>query len=125
MLIAIDIVLINLGFVLTWGIRYKLQWPRAVALENYTPLNVYLPMEAILTVLLVISCAFQKAYTYQRGRTWLDEAFSLLNGTTTGILGLMAITYALPDLSFLPNGIYTLEIGSISLGGAVFKLIKQ
>jgi len=33
--------------------------------------------------------------------------------------------YALPDLSFLPNGIYTLEIGSAGQDRAVFKLIKQ
>ena len=33
--------------------------------------------------------------------------------------------YALPDLSFLPNGIYTLEIGIANQERAVFKLIKQ
>jgi len=33
--------------------------------------------------------------------------------------------YALPDLSFLPNGFYTLEIGSPGHERAVFKLIKQ
>ena len=33
--------------------------------------------------------------------------------------------YALPDLSFLPNGIYTLEISSAKQERAVFKLIRQ
>jgi len=33
--------------------------------------------------------------------------------------------YALPDLSHLPNGIYTLEIGSADQERVVFKLIKQ
>ncbi|MCD4710441.1 MAG: T9SS type A sorting domain-containing protein, partial [Bacteroidales bacterium] len=33
--------------------------------------------------------------------------------------------YALPDLSFLPNGIYTLETGSTNQKREVFKLIKQ
>jgi len=33
--------------------------------------------------------------------------------------------YALPDLSFLPNGFYTLEIGNPGQERAVFKLIKQ
>ncbi len=33
--------------------------------------------------------------------------------------------YSLPDLSFLPKGIYTLEIGSTVQERAVFKLIKQ
>lgn len=34
-------------------------------------------------------------------------------------------TYALPDLSYLPNGVYTLEIGNSSQDRSVFKLIKQ
>jgi hypothetical protein len=33
--------------------------------------------------------------------------------------------YSLPDLSYLPNGIYTLEIGGNSQNRAVFKVIKQ
>ncbi len=33
--------------------------------------------------------------------------------------------YALPDLSFLPKGIYTLKIGIARQEGAVFKIIKQ
>ena len=34
-------------------------------------------------------------------------------------------TYALPDLSYLPKGVYTLEIGNTSEDRSVFKLIKQ
>jgi hypothetical protein len=34
-------------------------------------------------------------------------------------------TYALPDLSYLPNGVYTLEIGDSITGRSVFRLLKQ
>jgi exopolysaccharide biosynthesis polyprenyl glycosylphosphotransferase len=98
--ILIDIVLINLGFVLAHWIRYDLQWPLPVAVENYVPLITYAPMAAVLTVLLTISFVLQRVYVHQRGRTWLDEAFALLNGTTTGILFVIVITYFVPDLSY-------------------------
>lgn len=98
--ILIDILLINLGFVLAHWIRYDLQWPLPVVAENYVPLITYAPMAAVLTVLLIISFVLQRVYVHKRGRTWLDEAFALLNGTTTGILFVIVVTYFVPDLSY-------------------------
>ena len=98
--IAIDVVLINLGFVLAYWIRYQFQWPLPVAAENYIPFGAYVPMEVILTTLLIVGYAFQKVYVYRRGRSWLDETQALLNGTATGVMSMVVITYFLPDLSY-------------------------
>jgi exopolysaccharide biosynthesis polyprenyl glycosylphosphotransferase len=98
--VAIDVVLINLGFVLAYWVRYALQWPFPVAAENRIPFANYVPMEAILTALLVVDYVLQKVYVYQRGRNWLDETAALLNGTTTGVMLMIVITYFMPDLSY-------------------------
>ena len=98
--IAIDVVLINLGFVLAHWIRYELEWPLPIAAEYYMPFSTYVPMAAILTVLLIAGYALQKLYVPRRGRNWLDETYGLLNGTTTGTLLMIVITYFAPDLSY-------------------------
>ena len=98
--IAIDLFLINASFVLAYWIRYQWQWPAPVAAENYRSLRTYLPMSVILTLLLIATYALQKVYSQRRGRTWLDEAYALFNGTTTGTLSMIVITYFFPVLSY-------------------------
>jgi exopolysaccharide biosynthesis polyprenyl glycosylphosphotransferase len=98
--IAIDAVLVNLGFALAYWTRYQLQWPWPVAAENRIPYGTYVPMEAILTILLLIVYGMQQLYTPQRGRSWIDESFALLNGTATGVMLMIVLTYFLPDLSY-------------------------
>ena len=98
--IAIDIVLINASFILAYWIRYQWQWPAPVAAENYRSLGTYLPMSAILTLLLIAAYGLQKVYSQQRGRTWLDEAYALFSGIMTGTLAMIVITYFLPALSY-------------------------
>ena len=82
--LAIDVLLINLGFALAYWIRYDLEWPWPVAAENLIPYAAYVPMEAALTGLLLLVYGAQGLYAQGRGRSWLDEAFALLNGTATG-----------------------------------------
>lgn len=98
--IIVDAVLINLGFAAAYWIRYRLEWPLSVADEYDIRYISYLPMEALLTVILLIAYGMQQIYASRRGRSWLDESFSLLNGTTTGIVLTIVFTYFVPDLSY-------------------------
>jgi exopolysaccharide biosynthesis polyprenyl glycosylphosphotransferase len=98
--VAIDVVLINLGFALAYWVRYTLEWPFPVAAENYIPYVTYLPMEFVLTLLLIVVFGLQKVYLVQRGQNWMDETFALLNGTTTGVMLTIVLTYFVPDLSY-------------------------
>ncbi len=98
--IVVDAVLVNLGFALAYWTRYELQWPWPVAAQNKIPYATYVPMEAILTGLLLIVYGMQRLYTPQRGRSWIDESFALLNGTATGVMLMIVLTYFLPDLSY-------------------------
>jgi exopolysaccharide biosynthesis polyprenyl glycosylphosphotransferase len=98
--LLIDIVLINAGFALGYWIRYGLEWPWPVAPENYIAYRDYIPLEAILTGVLLIVYSLQGMYSRERGQGWLDETFVLLSGTATGVMLMIVLTYFIPDLLY-------------------------
>lgn len=119
-----DAVLVSLGFALAYWIRYELQWPWPVAAENKIPYATYVPMEAILTLLLVIVFGMQRLYTPQRGRSWIDESFALLNGTATGVMLMIVLTYFLPDLSY-SRGLLPLAAMTMLVLLATSRIVKS
>jgi exopolysaccharide biosynthesis polyprenyl glycosylphosphotransferase len=98
--VLVDVLAINIGFVLAYWIRYELQWPAPVAAENYEPFSTYVPMAATMTGLLVLVYASHKVYLQRRGRSFLDEMYALASGTLTGLMLLIVITYFVPQLSY-------------------------
>ncbi|MBN1640993.1 MAG: sugar transferase [Anaerolineae bacterium] len=122
--LVIDAVLINLGFALAYWIRYVLGWPWPVAAENYIPYAAYVPMEAVLTGLLLLVFGAQRLYAHERGRNWLDESFVLLNGTATGIMLVIVLTYFLPDLSY-SRGLLPLAAMTVLLLLTVSRIVKN
>lgn len=98
--LVLDALLINLGFVLAYWVRYNLQWPETVIPEHFKPLRTYLPMMALLTALLLAAYGSQKVYFHPRGRSTLDELYALFSGTLTGLMLLIVVTYFVPELSY-------------------------
>jgi exopolysaccharide biosynthesis polyprenyl glycosylphosphotransferase len=92
-MVLTDVVLVNLAFAAAYWVRYDLQWFRAVDPANDAPFRVYIPFALVLTVLLVIAYKLGGVYDQPRSASWLDEAYALFGGTTTGILIIMAITF--------------------------------
>ncbi len=83
--LALDIVLVNVAFGLAYIIRYRLQWFRAVDPAYYTDFSAYLPFAALLTLLLISAYAMEGLYGEQRGRRFWDDFYGIFNGTTTGL----------------------------------------
>jgi exopolysaccharide biosynthesis polyprenyl glycosylphosphotransferase len=100
LLIAIDVVLINVGFVLAYWIRYRLQWPLPVADRNFVPYEAYVLTEVILTLLLIVVYALHRVYARRRGRGWMDEAAPVVSGTMTGTMLMIVVIYFVPELSY-------------------------
>jgi exopolysaccharide biosynthesis polyprenyl glycosylphosphotransferase len=90
-----DAVLINLSFFIAYWMRYDLQVPKVVAPENWEPYSVFQPVAGVLTLLLLVVFALGGVYQQKRGRSWLDEAYTLFSGTAIGIVIMMAVTYAI------------------------------
>ncbi len=96
----VDILLINLAFGLAYGIRYELQWFKAVEDAYYVSYEAYLPVVVLLTIILLIAFKVEGVYDRRRGQGWLGEVYAILNGTTTGIMVMVFITFFLQPLYY-------------------------
>ncbi len=98
--IALDVVLINLSFVLSYIVRYQLQIPYPVEEQYYAPFYPYIPFAALLTLLCLMTYRIEGLYEIRRGRRWLDEVYRLISGTMVSIVLIMAITFFLQPLVY-------------------------
>ena len=112
LLVAFDVLLIHLGFVLAYWIRYDLQWPMPVADRNYVPFDAYVSTEIILVVLLLIVYAMHKVYVHRPVRSWIEQVATVLSGTMTGTMLMIVVTYYVPELSY-SRGLFPLAAVTI------------
>lgn len=96
-----DALLINIAVFLAWYIRYELQSNLTLG-EGffYYPYTAYIPLALALTALTIGILRFEGLYAVARGRSYLDELYTLVNGTTTAILLVMAFTFFIRPLVF-------------------------
>ncbi|HDQ73979.1 MAG TPA: undecaprenyl-phosphate glucose phosphotransferase [Chloroflexi bacterium] len=88
-----DSVLIVASMILAYWMRYTLRWFRDVDYDH--PLSAYVPF--ILFFLGSMLLAFQIDQVYQnwRGRSWLDQVYSIINAAAKSIVILFALTFFL------------------------------
>ncbi len=99
--IGADAALINIAIWIAWYIRYELEIaPGTGEGFFYHPYSAYAPLALILTLLTIVIFRIEGLYKPMRGRSFLDEMYTLLNGTTTAILLIMAITFFWRPLVF-------------------------
>lgn len=84
-LVLADVVLINVAFVLSYHMRYELQWIRAVAEAYYVPFEAYVPVSILLTGILLIVFKVEGLYDRRRGSSWLDDIYIISTSTLVGI----------------------------------------
>ena len=92
-LVLSDILLINIAFAIAYYIRYELQWLRAVDPAYLVPFSVFIPFALILTVLLILVYRQEGLYRLRRGTSWFDEVYTIINGTTTGIVIMVVLVF--------------------------------
>ncbi len=88
-----DALLINFAFPIAYWLRYDLQLFRSVDPANNVPYAVYLPLVAILTVLLLLANRREGAYDVRRGRSFFDELYGIVNAVTTGIMLMVVLVF--------------------------------
>ena len=89
----IDIILINLAFVLAYWMRYDLQLFRSVDPAFNVPYVVYLPFVGLFTLLLILVYRQQGVYRLRRQVSWIDELYAIVHGTATGTIITIVIIF--------------------------------
>lgn len=97
---TIDSGLVFVAFLLSYYLRYRVQFLQPVDEANDAPFSPYLPYAALFAGLMMLSNHGAKLYREQRGRTWWDEVFSIGNSTTNAALVVMALSFLLRPLVF-------------------------
>lgn len=99
--IVVDAALVLAAVFLAWYVRYELQADLPLG-EGffYYPFSAYLPLALILTALTLAILRFEGLYTVARGRSYLDEIYTIVNSATTAILLIMAFTFFVRPLVF-------------------------
>jgi exopolysaccharide biosynthesis polyprenyl glycosylphosphotransferase len=89
--IALDVVLINASMMLSYWVRYELQWLRDVS--YYHPITAYIPFSILFTILMLVTFRMDRAYRQWRGRQWLDHVSRIVNAAAKSVVILFAATF--------------------------------
>lgn len=99
-LALLDIVLINVAFVLSYLVRYQLQLPYPVEPEYYATFVPYIPFAILLTVLCLLMFRINGLYDAHRRQRFLNKVYGIATGTATSVVIIMAITFFLQPLVY-------------------------
>ncbi len=97
---TVDTVLVMVAFVVSYILRYELQFLQPVDEAYDAPFRPYIPYALISGVLMLLFNHNAGLYREVRGRTWWDEVFSIGNSATTTAVVVMAISFLLRPLVF-------------------------
>jgi exopolysaccharide biosynthesis polyprenyl glycosylphosphotransferase len=96
----IDVVLINLAFILAYMLRYDLQLFYPLDIRYDAPFRPYIPFALLLTGVSLIAFQVGGLYAEKRGRSWWDEISILVTGTAISMVILMAVTFFIHPLVY-------------------------
>ena len=96
----IDAILVVIAFGLAYIFRYDLQILRPVDEPNRAPFHPYIPYAVVFILWLYLNYRGSGLYRAIRGRTWLDEVYTIVNGVTSATIVMLAISFALQPLVF-------------------------
>jgi exopolysaccharide biosynthesis polyprenyl glycosylphosphotransferase len=123
-LVLTDIVLINIAFVISYHMRYELQWIRAVAEAYYVPFDAYVPVSILLTVILLIVFRIEGLYDRRRGSSWLDDIYIISTSTLVGI-AIMIFIFFLYRAHFYSRLIFLYAVLLIVIFLSLSRLIER
>jgi exopolysaccharide biosynthesis polyprenyl glycosylphosphotransferase len=99
-LIASDLVLINAAFALSYLLRYRLELFRQVDPVNFVPYRAYLGIQLGYTLTILVTLSVEGAWRRRRGASWLDEVYTIANGTTTAMAVVLVVIFGIRPLAF-------------------------
>src|SRR5450759_148991 len=90
-LVLIDVVLINAGFIVGYLIRYNWQWFRETGFDAH--LIDYVPIQIAFTVAFLAMFQWDGVYTHRRSTSWLDQMYLITNSSATAMIMILALIF--------------------------------
>jgi exopolysaccharide biosynthesis polyprenyl glycosylphosphotransferase len=97
---ALDAILAFAAYGVAYIMRYDLQLISPVNEFNRAQFAPYLPYVAVYIVWLYLSYHGGGLYKHVRGRSWTEEAYTIINGVTNATLVIMALSFVFQPLVF-------------------------
>ncbi|MBI5667571.1 MAG: sugar transferase [Chloroflexi bacterium] len=96
----LDFALVFVAFAIAYYMRYELQLIRQVFEVNRAPFGPYLPYAAVFGFLLVLNYQGSGLYKSIRGRSWMEEVYSVFNGVTNATVVVLGMYFVFQPLVF-------------------------
>jgi len=96
----LDAVLVFAAFAIAYYFRYGLQLIRPVFDPNQAPFQPYLPYTAIFAAMVYINYRASGLYKSNRGRSYWDELYAVINGVTNSTVVLLGLYFLFQPLVF-------------------------
>ena len=90
--VALDALLINLGFLLAYWVRYQWQWFRPVDEAFLVPYEMYLPYSVAFTAIMLVVYWAEGLYSPKRKRSAFHEIYIIVRGAITGVAALYVLS---------------------------------
>jgi exopolysaccharide biosynthesis polyprenyl glycosylphosphotransferase len=99
-LVITDLILINAAFATGYYLRYDVQLFRNLDPVYFVPYSDYLVLQLGYTLVLIATLKLDGAWNLHRGTSWLDEVYTIVNGTTTGMAIILVVLFGIRPLAF-------------------------
>jgi len=86
-----DLLALNLAFVAAYLLRYTLQVGGEIPGEFDVSYPDYVPIQAAMTAIMVVSYLLKGLYRLPSGVSWIDELSAVLSATSIGVMVLFAM----------------------------------
>ena len=109
----LDIALAFVAFGLAYIVRYELQIIRPVGEAFRAPFSPYIPFAIVYVLWLDLIYRGSGLYKVVRGRSWLDEVYTIINGVTNATVVVLAISFVFQPLVF--SRLMVIYVGAITI----------
>ncbi len=100
LLVLTDGVLILIGFLGAYYLRYQLQWFRSVDPAFQLSLWAYAPFALVLVIVSLFSLRFSGVYPYRYGRNLVEEVYLIGTAATASVVVLIAFNLIFSQLLY-------------------------
>ena len=91
LLLLIDVVLINAGFIVGYLMRYNWQWFRETGFD--ARLEDYVPIQLAFTVAFLVMFQWDGVYARRRSTSWLDQMYLIINSSAKAMVVILALIF--------------------------------